>query len=252
MWLTEPLAPDCRRCVNNSNYKLRTHNFGVEKEMSIMNVRIEPLSIIPKNNELLKYVTDDRCLVTKAYAEIVEDRVKRKERARRMVNEYKNRLVIEKVIFNDPATIVVWRDGSKTVVKADNKEFDPEKGLAMAISKKALGNKGNYYEEFKKWLPKDYGVKPKEVTAKRVVVQVSAEVNGAIDKIRTALGIDDSKPDTCSNCDNECLPYGGHKNVCTGRCKKCCPVDMNSKRYAGPTCKEKCENYKKHFGDVSK
>ena len=57
---------------------------------------------------------------------------------------------INRVIFNDPATIVIWNDGSKTVVKASNEPFDPEKGLAMAIAKKALGNKGNYYEIFKK------------------------------------------------------------------------------------------------------
>lgn len=62
---------------------------------------------------------------------------------------------IKNVIFNDPATIVFWADGTKTVVKAENEKFDPEKGLAMAISKKVLGNKGNYYETFKKWLPKE-------------------------------------------------------------------------------------------------
>ena len=62
---------------------------------------------------------------------------------------------IKKVIFNDPATIVFWDDGSKTVVKAHDEPFDPEKGLAMAISKKFLGNKGNYYNEFKKWLPEE-------------------------------------------------------------------------------------------------
>lgn len=61
---------------------------------------------------------------------------------------------IKKVIFNPPATIVLWNDGTKTVVKCTDEEFDPEKGLAMAISKKLLGNKGNYYNEFKKWLPK--------------------------------------------------------------------------------------------------
>lgn len=63
---------------------------------------------------------------------------------------------IKNVIFNDPATIVFWNDGSKTVVKTqDGDEFDPEKGLAMAISKKVLGNKGNYYKTFEKWLPKE-------------------------------------------------------------------------------------------------
>lgn len=59
---------------------------------------------------------------------------------------------IKKVIFNNPATIVFWTDSTKTVVKAENEPFDREKGLAMAIAKKALGNRGNYYNEFKKWI----------------------------------------------------------------------------------------------------
>ena len=63
---------------------------------------------------------------------------------------------LKKVIYNDPATIVFWSDGTKTVVKAQPGDiFDPEKGLAMAIAKKACGNKGNYYNGFKKWLPKE-------------------------------------------------------------------------------------------------
>lgn len=63
--------------------------------------------------------------------------------------------VIKNVIFNDPATIVIWTDNTKTIVKADGEPFDPEKGLAMAISKKFFGNKGYYYDIFKKWLPKE-------------------------------------------------------------------------------------------------
>lgn len=66
-----------------------------------------------------------------------------------------SRMMIKKVIFNNPATIILWSDGSKTVVKSHLDDYDPEKGLAMAIAKKALGNKGNYYNVFKKWLPKD-------------------------------------------------------------------------------------------------
>ena len=66
-----------------------------------------------------------------------------------------SRMMIKKVIFNNPATIVLWSDGSKTVVKSYFDDYDPEKGLAMAIAKKALGNEGNYYNVFKKWLPKD-------------------------------------------------------------------------------------------------
>ena len=59
---------------------------------------------------------------------------------------------IKKVIFNDPATIVLWKDGTKTVVKCQEGDtFDPEKGLSMAIAKKAYGNKGSYCDVIKKW-----------------------------------------------------------------------------------------------------
>lgn len=62
---------------------------------------------------------------------------------------------IERVIFNYPATIVIWKDDTKTVVKCSEKDqYDEETGLALCIAKKALGNKGNWYNEFKKWLPK--------------------------------------------------------------------------------------------------
>lgn len=61
---------------------------------------------------------------------------------------------IKKVIFNKPATIILWEDDTKTVVKCGDYEvWDPEKGLAMAIAKKALGNKGNYNNIIRKWLP---------------------------------------------------------------------------------------------------
>lgn len=66
----------------------------------------------------------------------------------------KQSATIEKVIFNEPATIILWADGSKTVVKAKNEAYDPEKGLAMALVKKLTGNEGKYYDVFRKWLPK--------------------------------------------------------------------------------------------------
>ena len=61
---------------------------------------------------------------------------------------------IKNVYFNYPHTIVMWADGTKTIVKCQEGDFyDNQVGLAMAISKKALGNSGNYYNVFKKHLP---------------------------------------------------------------------------------------------------
>lgn len=62
------------------------------------------------------------------------------------------RVKIKDVIFSDPATVVFWSDGTKTVVKTRGGEkYDKEKGLAMAIIKKITGNTSNYYNIFKEW-----------------------------------------------------------------------------------------------------
>lgn len=95
------------------------------------------------------YITTDRSIAKTYFQKALMD-----AHVSRMDNA--NKLRIKKVIFNDPATIIIWQDGSKTVVKcSENETYDPEKGMAMAIAKKALGNSGNYYNEFKKWLPKE-------------------------------------------------------------------------------------------------
>lgn len=64
---------------------------------------------------------------------------------------------IRKVIFNDPATIIFWSDGTKTVVKCGPEDtYDMEKGLAMAIVKKMAGNGNRFHKVFKQWRkPKD-------------------------------------------------------------------------------------------------
>ena len=67
--------------------------------------------------------------------------------------QYRKLPKIDKVIFNDPATIIFWKDSTKTVVKCHDRDcFDKEKGFAMACLKKVLGNCGHYYEEVKKWV----------------------------------------------------------------------------------------------------
>lgn len=61
---------------------------------------------------------------------------------------------IKNVIFNDPATIVLWADGTKTVVKCQEDDtYSEEMGLALCFAKKALGNKSNFNNVFKQWIP---------------------------------------------------------------------------------------------------
>lgn len=65
---------------------------------------------------------------------------------------------IKNVYFNDPITVVIWDDGTKTIVKCQEQTGDTyskETGLAMCIAKKAMGNKGRYYDTFKKWIPEE-------------------------------------------------------------------------------------------------
>lgn len=52
---------------------------------------------------------------------------------------------VKKIIYNGPATIVFWTDETKTVVKMqlDEPKYDPDKAFAMAVCKKAFGNKFN-------------------------------------------------------------------------------------------------------------
>lgn len=53
------------------------------------------------------------------------------------------------VIFNPPATIVYWRDGTKTVVRCDNDEFSEEFGFAMACMRKIFGTRNAFKAQFK-------------------------------------------------------------------------------------------------------
>lgn len=50
---------------------------------------------------------------------------------------------IKKVIYNNPATIVIWNDGSKTVVKChDGDSYDPVIGLLLCIVRKCSNGAG--------------------------------------------------------------------------------------------------------------
>lgn len=52
---------------------------------------------------------------------------------------------VREIRYNGPATIVFWKDNTKTVVKMQpgEKHYDPDKAFVMAVCKKLFGNKFN-------------------------------------------------------------------------------------------------------------
>lgn len=47
----------------------------------------------------------------------------------------------QRIIFNPPATIVYWKNGTRTVVKCDpNDKYDPMTGVLLCFLKKQYGN----------------------------------------------------------------------------------------------------------------
>lgn len=69
-----------------------------------------------------------------------------------------------KALFNSPATIVFWADGTKTVVKCMKHDlYDKEKGFILCVLKKAFGDK-SYKKIFK--LFKEFDVVPDLVVKK--------------------------------------------------------------------------------------
>lgn len=60
------------------------------------------------------------------------------------------------VIFHDPATIVYWDDGSKTVVKCQPGDtFSAEVGLTTAMLKRYMGNNGTFNDVINEWVDHD-------------------------------------------------------------------------------------------------
>lgn len=71
----------------------------------------------------------------------------------------KNIPEIKTVHFNYPATVVLWEDGTKTVVKCNPDDFySPETGLALCIAKKSLGNQSNFNNIINKWVNERYDI----------------------------------------------------------------------------------------------
>ena len=64
-----------------------------------------------------------------------------------------NDFYIERVIYNNPATIIIWSDGTKTVSKTHAGDvYSPEVGLVLCVLKKISGNT-KVHDMIEAWIP---------------------------------------------------------------------------------------------------
>lgn len=61
---------------------------------------------------------------------------------------------VKQVVYNDPATVVYWDDGTKTVVKCHEEDvYDERTGFLLCCAKKLFGNTGRFNEVVKEHAP---------------------------------------------------------------------------------------------------
>ena len=105
----------------------------------------KPYQILAAENGLVRVMNDKNvidCYSSKRFKSI------------NIVRKMSEKPLIERAFTNGPATIVLWGDGIKTVAKCGKDDvFDAEKGLAIAISKRFLGN--DFKPTFEQFLIKD-------------------------------------------------------------------------------------------------
>lgn len=101
---------------------------------------------------------------------------------------------IAKVIYNPPATIVLWTDKTKTVVKCcENDIYDPEKGFAMAVIKKLCGNDSALFHKlFKTWVLESKDAPKENIPPINTSVDLAEALN---DMIRRVFGVGGSNGD---------------------------------------------------------
>lgn len=118
-------------------------------------------SLVMKGSDTSKFYTDD--MLDYLLKEVIDKKAEEAEKKLDKMVAEKNRKkidafidTIDKVYFNNPATVIKWKDGTKTVVKCQKGDiYDAEKGFAMALIKGLFDNSSYFNTIFEKWLPKE-------------------------------------------------------------------------------------------------
>lgn len=122
---------------------------------------IDGSGLVMKGSDTSKFYTED--MLDYLLKEVIDKKAEEAEKKLDKMVAEKNRKkidafidTIDKVYFNNPATVIKWKDGTKTVVKCQKGDtYDAEKGFAMALIKGLFYNSSYFNTIFEKWLPKE-------------------------------------------------------------------------------------------------
>lgn len=86
-----------------------------------------------------RYISETRRIPEKEFKEMLEKQSI--ERLSFGFSKKDTKFEYDKIIFSGPCTIVIWKDGTKTMARvSEGDTFDPEKGVAICFMKRALGH----------------------------------------------------------------------------------------------------------------
>lgn len=97
---------------------------------------------------------------------------------------------IRKVIYNAPATIILWEDGSKTVVKCSEDDiYDPMTGFLLCCLKYFLGNDSAAFHRFlKEYGPKEQPPDPElDDLSKDLIKKTATSIGTAAGRVLDAI-----------------------------------------------------------------
>lgn len=115
-----------------------TSTFTTNPDIYASNIKISNSDIITWNDSSL-------------ISEVISDIMKKENKKNAKIAIKETIKHIKKIIFKNPATVIIWDNEEKTVVKCQNEEpFDEEKGLAMALLKHFFDNSPRYNDFFTK------------------------------------------------------------------------------------------------------
>ena len=159
-------------------------NYYVLKEEPSARIHLNTGKLYFRNEETMEFTPFGGLVdMTPSGADFDGDTVTRKKLEENTMIHKRKSLGIKNIIFNGPATIIFWDDNTKTIVKCGEGDvFDPEKGIAMAVMKRALGTNetdSNYLDKVRKYLDQYREKEQLDITPQDILTCVSNAIDTA-------------------------------------------------------------------------